>query len=103
MEEELEVARRKVSHLQAQTEGSSIVEKLQQELREYREIVKCSICLDRPKESLNVRCPTSRHPFKGAEFYEVMMLSLQNAIICSAIPVYRELLKVVIASVQYAV
>lgn len=50
MEEELEVARRKVSRLQAQTEGSSIVEKLQQELQEYREIVKCSICLDRPKE-----------------------------------------------------
>ncbi|KAG6749309.1 hypothetical protein POTOM_046353 [Populus tomentosa] len=50
MEEELEVARRKFSHLQEHTEGSSIVEKLQQELREYREIVKCSICLDRPKE-----------------------------------------------------
>ncbi|KAJ6391015.1 hypothetical protein OIU77_025091 [Salix suchowensis] len=56
MEEELEVARRKVSHLQAQTEGSLIVEKLQQELREYREIVKCSICLDRPKEVVITKC-----------------------------------------------
>ncbi|KAJ6404727.1 hypothetical protein OIU84_012821 [Salix udensis] len=56
MEEELEVARRKVSHLQAQTEGSLIAEKLQQELREYREIVKCSICLDRPKEVVITKC-----------------------------------------------
>ena len=49
-EEELEVVRRKESHLRVQTEGSSIVEKLQEELREYREILKCSICLDRTKE-----------------------------------------------------
>ncbi|KAJ6722660.1 RING FINGER PROTEIN-RELATED [Salix koriyanagi] len=56
MEEELEVARRKVSHLQEHTEGSLIVEKLQQELREYREIVKCSICHDRPKEVICNPC-----------------------------------------------
>ncbi|KAG6747915.1 hypothetical protein POTOM_047806 [Populus tomentosa] len=56
MEEELEVARRKFSRLQEHTEGSSIVEKLQQELREYREIVKCSICLDRPKEAVITKC-----------------------------------------------
>uniref|UniRef100_A0A6N2MUG0 E3 ubiquitin protein ligase n=1 Tax=Salix viminalis TaxID=40686 RepID=A0A6N2MUG0_SALVM len=56
MEEELEVARRKVSHLQEHTEGSLIVEKLQQELREYREIVKCSICHDRPKEAVITKC-----------------------------------------------
>ncbi|MFQ6626836.1 hypothetical protein Gotur_004989 [Gossypium turneri] len=49
-EEELEVARRKVSRLQTEMEGSSTVERLQQELREYKEILKCSICLDRPKE-----------------------------------------------------
>ncbi|KAI9381959.1 hypothetical protein POPTR_014G055800v4 [Populus trichocarpa] len=56
MEEELEVARREFSRLQEHTEGSSIVEKLQQELREYREIVKCSICLDRPKEAVITKC-----------------------------------------------
>jgi E3 ubiquitin-protein ligase BRE1 len=56
MEEELEVARREFSRLQEHTEGSSIVEKLQQELREYREIVKCSICLDRPKEVICNPC-----------------------------------------------
>ncbi|KAH9788555.1 E3 ubiquitin-protein ligase BRE1-like 1 [Citrus sinensis] len=50
LEEDLEMGRRKVLRLQAQTEGSSIIEELQQELREYREILKCSICLERPKE-----------------------------------------------------
>ncbi|GMN56359.1 hypothetical protein TIFTF001_025463 [Ficus carica] len=50
LEEELEVLRRKASRLRAQTEGSSIIEKLQQELGEYREILKCSICLDRTKQ-----------------------------------------------------
>ncbi|MBA0553280.1 hypothetical protein Golob_012473, partial [Gossypium lobatum] len=54
LEEELEVARRKVVHLRAKTEGNLMVERLQQELREYREILKCSICLDRPKEDASV-------------------------------------------------
>lgn len=49
--EELEVVRRKVLHLRAETEGSSsIVGRLKQEYRELMEILKCSICLDRPKE-----------------------------------------------------
>ncbi|GMI74091.1 REDUCED DORMANCY 4, histone mono-ubiquitination 1 [Hibiscus trionum] len=56
IEEELEVARRKVVHLRAKTEGNSMVERLQQELREYREILKCSICLDRPKEVVITKC-----------------------------------------------
>ncbi|GFY92696.1 histone mono-ubiquitination 1 [Actinidia rufa] len=57
LEEELEIVRRKVSRLKSQMDGSSVVEKLQQELREYREILKCSICLDRPKEA--------RHEYEG--------------------------------------
>ncbi|KAI9182601.1 hypothetical protein LWI28_027086 [Acer negundo] len=56
MEEELDIARRKVLRLQAQKEGSSVVDELRQELREYREIVKCSICLDRPKEVVITKC-----------------------------------------------
>ncbi|KAJ8900265.1 hypothetical protein K2173_024905 [Erythroxylum novogranatense] len=55
-EEEAEVVRRKISCLQAQTEGLSVVEKLHQELKEYREIVKCSICIDRPKEVVITKC-----------------------------------------------
>lgn len=54
IEEELEVLRRKASRLRAQTEGSSIIEKLQQELGDYREILKCSICLDRTKQVCSI-------------------------------------------------
>ncbi|KAK2650704.1 hypothetical protein Ddye_018193 [Dipteronia dyeriana] len=56
MEEELDIARRKVLRLQAQKEGSSVVDELRQELREYREIVKCGICLNRPKEVVITKC-----------------------------------------------
>ncbi|WVZ06599.1 hypothetical protein V8G54_019945 [Vigna mungo] len=55
-EEDLEVARRKFSRLKEQNEGSSITEKLQQELEEYREIIKCSICQDRAKEAVITKC-----------------------------------------------
>ena len=51
-EEELEVLKRKASRLRAETEASSIVEKLQQELGEYKEILKCDVCLDRTKQVL---------------------------------------------------
>ena len=50
VEEELEAARRKHLRLRSHLDGSSVVEKLQQELKEYKEILKCSVCLDRPKE-----------------------------------------------------
>ncbi|GAU46269.1 hypothetical protein TSUD_174450 [Trifolium subterraneum] len=50
VEEDLEVARRNLSRLKAQDEDSSVTDKLQQELGEYREIVKCSICRDQTKE-----------------------------------------------------
>ncbi|KAL3537048.1 hypothetical protein ACH5RR_000414, partial [Cinchona calisaya] len=49
-EEDLEFARSKASYLSSQTEGSSVVDKLRQEIKEYRDILKCSICLDRRKE-----------------------------------------------------
>lgn len=49
-EEDLEIARRTLEHLKEQNEASSVTDKLQQELGEYREIVKCSICQDRTKE-----------------------------------------------------
>lgn len=37
-------------YLSAHVEGSSLLEKLQQEIAEYKEILKCRICRDRPKE-----------------------------------------------------
>ncbi|RDX94706.1 E3 ubiquitin-protein ligase BRE1-like 1, partial [Mucuna pruriens] len=56
VEEDLEVARRKFSRLKEQNEGTSVTEKLQQELEEYREIIKCSICQDRAKEVVITKC-----------------------------------------------
>ncbi|KAF1884032.1 hypothetical protein Lal_00012992 [Lupinus albus] len=56
IEEELEAARRKFSLLKAQNEGSSLIEKLQNELQEYREIVKCTICKVRTKQVVITKC-----------------------------------------------
>ncbi|KAM7472059.1 hypothetical protein LguiA_010242 [Lonicera macranthoides] len=56
VEEELVVLKRKASRLKSQIEGSSVIEKLKEELKEYRGIVKCSICLDRPKEVVITKC-----------------------------------------------
>ncbi|XP_074272824.1 E3 ubiquitin-protein ligase BRE1-like 1 [Silene latifolia] len=55
LEEELEAVKRKAEHLKAQKEGS-VVGKLEIELQEYKEILKCSICLDRPKEVVITKC-----------------------------------------------
>ncbi|KAK7293410.1 hypothetical protein RJT34_16275 [Clitoria ternatea] len=56
VEEDLEVARRKLLYLKELNEGSSLTEKLQQELEEYKEIVKCTICLDRAKQVVITKC-----------------------------------------------
>ncbi|KAL3814984.1 hypothetical protein ACJIZ3_016252 [Penstemon smallii] len=56
VEEDLETLRRKVQQLKSQVEGCSIVGKLQQELRKYKEILKCSVCLDRRKEVVITKC-----------------------------------------------
>ncbi|KAL4585819.1 hypothetical protein LXL04_010445 [Taraxacum kok-saghyz] len=56
VEEELECARRKHARLTSQLDGSSLVEKLHQELKEYKDILKCSVCHDRPKEVVITKC-----------------------------------------------
>lgn len=56
VEEDLEAARRKEAHLRVRTEASFALEKLQQEVTEYREILKCSICHERPKEVVITKC-----------------------------------------------
>ncbi|KAI8545437.1 hypothetical protein RHMOL_Rhmol07G0039500 [Rhododendron molle] len=80
LEEELEVARRKVSHLRTQMEGS-MVGKLQQELREYREILKCSICLDRPKEVVLTKC---YHLFCNACVQRILGTRHRKCPVCAA-------------------
>lgn len=41
---------RKAAFLREQTKGSTVLQKLRQEVKEYRGILKCSICHDRQKE-----------------------------------------------------
>ncbi|KAL2892515.1 E3 ubiquitin-protein ligase BRE1-like 1 [Bienertia sinuspersici] len=55
VEEELEAIKRKAEHLKEQNERS-VAGKLRQELQEYKEILKCSVCLDRPKEVVITKC-----------------------------------------------
>lgn len=55
LEEELGAVKRKAERLRAQKEGS-VVEKLRHELQEYKEILKCSKCQDRPKEVVITKC-----------------------------------------------
>ncbi|XP_057492355.1 E3 ubiquitin-protein ligase BRE1-like 1 [Actinidia eriantha] len=81
LDEELEVVRRKVSRLQSQMDGSSVVEKLQQELREYREILKCSICLDRPKEVVITKC---YHLFCNPCVQRILESRHRKCAVCSA-------------------
>ncbi|XP_042393673.1 E3 ubiquitin-protein ligase BRE1-like 1 isoform X2 [Zingiber officinale] len=53
--ESLDDMTRKAAYLRVQTKGS-VLEKLQQEVKEYRGILKCSICLDRQKEVVIAKC-----------------------------------------------
>ncbi|KAJ8499666.1 hypothetical protein OPV22_010218 [Ensete ventricosum] len=56
VEEGLEVMTRKAAYIRAQINGSTVLEKLRQEVKEYRGILKCSICLDRQKEVVIAKC-----------------------------------------------
>ncbi|KAJ6835519.1 E3 ubiquitin-protein ligase BRE1-like 1 [Iris pallida] len=82
-EESLEVAYRKATYLRGHSKGSTVLEKLKQEIREYKGILKCNICRDRQKEVVIAKCfhlfcgqcvkrtPESRHrkcPTCGAGF-----------------------------------
>ncbi|XP_020882679.1 E3 ubiquitin-protein ligase BRE1-like 1 isoform X3 [Arabidopsis lyrata subsp. lyrata] len=56
IEEEMEIAKKKVSRLRSLIEGSSAIQKLRQELSEFKEILKCKACNDRPKEVVITKC-----------------------------------------------
>ena len=46
----METVKTKVSRLRSLVEGSSAIQKLRQELNEFKEILKCKACNDRSKE-----------------------------------------------------
>lgn len=50
IEDDLESMSRKASSLRVKTEASSLLEKVRQEVNEYRGILKCGVCSDRQKE-----------------------------------------------------
>lgn len=56
IEDDLELMSRKASSLRAKTEASSVLDKVQQEVNEYRGILKCGVCRDRQKEVVITKC-----------------------------------------------
>ncbi|KAK1412273.1 hypothetical protein QVD17_33387 [Tagetes erecta] len=81
VEEELESARRKYLRLKSHLDGSSVVEKLQQELKEYKEILKCSVCHDRPKEVVITKC---YHLFCNTCIQKIIETRHRKCPLCSA-------------------
>ncbi|KAF7038657.1 hypothetical protein CFC21_048811 [Triticum aestivum] len=56
IEDDLESMSRKASSLRVKTEASSLLEKVRQEVNEYRGILKCGVCSDRQKEVVITKC-----------------------------------------------
>ncbi|XP_044954255.1 E3 ubiquitin-protein ligase BRE1-like 1 isoform X2 [Hordeum vulgare subsp. vulgare] len=56
IEDDLESLSRKASSLRAKTQASSVLEKIHQEVSEYRGILKCGVCRDRQKEVVITKC-----------------------------------------------
>ncbi|CAM8950640.1 unnamed protein product [Rhodiola kirilowii] len=56
IDENLAVSRRKAASLQAQIDGSSVLTKLHEEIKEYQEILMCGVCHERRKEVVITKC-----------------------------------------------
>ncbi|KAG0581595.1 hypothetical protein KC19_4G263900 [Ceratodon purpureus] len=56
VEDELEALNSKLTRLRSHHEGGPAVERLQEEIKEYKAILKCSVCHDRPKEVVITKC-----------------------------------------------
>lgn len=55
-QEELEVLHMKTARLNTVHDGGPMVERLQDEIKDYKSILKCSVCHDRPKEVVITKC-----------------------------------------------
>eukprot|EP01018_Ginkgo_biloba_P005014 Gb_28646 [translate_table: standard] len=55
IEEDLVLLNTKVARINARNDGAA-VEKLQEDIKEYKRILKCSVCHDRPKEVVITKC-----------------------------------------------
>ncbi|XP_051144585.1 E3 ubiquitin-protein ligase BRE1-like 1 [Andrographis paniculata] len=56
VEEKLDTLKRKAEQLKLQADSSSATVKLRQELQEYKEILKCTVCHERRKEVVITKC-----------------------------------------------
>lgn len=56
LQEELAILNMKAARLNVHHESGPLVEKLQEEIKEYKAILKCSICHDRSKEVVITKC-----------------------------------------------
>eukprot|EP00246_Nothoceros_aenigmaticus_P004794 TRINITY_DN1649_c0_g2_i2.p1 TRINITY_DN1649_c0_g2~~TRINITY_DN1649_c0_g2_i2.p1 ORF type:complete len:188 (+),score=43.15 TRINITY_DN1649_c0_g2_i2:113-676(+) len=56
MQENYEILSNRVLRGSSQNEGGVAVEKLQEEIKEYKAILKCSVCHDRRKEVVITKC-----------------------------------------------
>jgi hypothetical protein len=66
LEEELMEVNNKVAELTSET-GAAAIQRLQDEIKDCKSILKCSVCSDRPKEVREL---------SGCFFYHLMTLSL---------------------------
>ncbi|KAJ8541679.1 hypothetical protein K7X08_002495 [Anisodus acutangulus] len=80
-EEDVETLRRKTLRLRSHIEGSSVIEKLQQKLREYKEILNCNICFDRRKEVVLGKC---YHLFCNPCIQKIVETRHRKCPVCSA-------------------
>ncbi|XP_068634247.1 E3 ubiquitin-protein ligase BRE1-like 1 [Aristolochia californica] len=80
-EEELEALTRKANHLSVHTESSSLLDKLQEEVGEYRELLKCNVCHDRQKEVVITKC---YHLFCGPCIQKALENRFRKCPMCSA-------------------
>ncbi|KAG6544299.1 hypothetical protein Mapa_014302 [Marchantia paleacea] len=56
LQEEVDGLNTKVARLASHHDGNPLIERLQEELNEYRAILKCSVCHDRAKEVVITKC-----------------------------------------------
>ncbi|KAI3857860.1 hypothetical protein MKX03_016940 [Papaver bracteatum] len=81
VEEEFDSVTRKADRLDAHAQGSSILEKLQKEAKEYRDILKCGICHERPKEVVITKC---YHLFCGTCVQKILETRHRRCTTCAA-------------------
>jgi E3 ubiquitin-protein ligase BRE1 len=56
VQEELEVLSSKLTRLRSHQEGSPPIERLQDDIKHYKAMIKCSVCHDRSKEVVITKC-----------------------------------------------